>query len=198
MTQIKRKNETEPKNEIIVYQSSATTRLQVLLSREMVWLNRQQMAQLFGRDVKTIGKHIANALREELSFPRLPQVSDSRGYSNSVVARSATTRPDEVVAKFATTALDGKTYQVEYYNLEMITSVGYRVKSPEGVEFRRWANAVLREYLLRGVAFNARLGLLEDQIDRRLAQHEKAIGDLRGRVEMGSNAATPSRKAASR
>src|SRR5574344_965416 len=186
MTQIKRKNETEPKNEIIVYQSSATTRLQVLLSREMVWLNRQQMAQLFGRDVKTIGKHIANALREELSFPRLPQVSDSRGYSNSVVA------------KFATTALDGKTYQVEYYNLEMITSVGYRVKSPEGVEFRRWANAVLREYLLRGVAFNARLGLLEDQIDRRLAQHEKAIGDLRGRVEMGSNAATPSRKAASR
>ena len=89
-----------------------------------VWLNRQQIAQLFDRDVKTIGKHIQSALREELD--------------------------DSVVAKFATTASDGKTYQVEYYNLDMIISVGYRVKSARGVQFRRWATNVLRQYLMQG------------------------------------------------
>lgn len=91
---------------------------------DTVWLNRQQMAQLFDRDVKTIGKHIQSALREELE--------------------------DSVVAKFATTASDGKTYQVEYYNLDMIISVGYRVKSSRGVQFRRWATNVLRQYLMQG------------------------------------------------
>lgn len=91
---------------------------------DTVWLNRKQMAQLFDRDVKTIGKHIQSALREELK--------------------------DSVVAKFATTASDGKTYQVEYYNLDMIISVGYRVKSARGVQFRRWATSVLRQYLLQG------------------------------------------------
>lgn len=91
---------------------------------DTVWLNRQQMAQLFDRDIKTIGKHIQSALREELK--------------------------DSVVAKFATTASDGKTYQVEYYNLDMIISVGYRVKSARGVQFRRWATSVLRQYLLQG------------------------------------------------
>ena len=91
---------------------------------DTVWINRQQMAQLFDRDVKTIGKHIQSALREELE--------------------------DSVVAKFATTASDGKTYQVEYYNLDMIISVGYRVKSSRGVQFRRWATNVLRQYLMQG------------------------------------------------
>ncbi len=91
---------------------------------DTVWLNRQQMAQLFDRDIKTIGKHIQSALREELD--------------------------DSVVAKFATTASDGKTYQVEYYNLDMIISVGYRVKSTRGVQFRRWATNVLRQYLMQG------------------------------------------------
>lgn len=93
---------------------------------DTVWLNRQQMAQLFDRDVKTIGKHIQSALREELE--------------------------DSVVAKFATTASDGKTYQVEYYNLDMIISIGYRVKSTRGVQFRRWATNVLRQYLMQGYA----------------------------------------------
>ena len=98
--------------------------------QETVWLNRQQMAKLFDRDVKTIGKHISNALREELE--------------------------DSVVANFATTAADGKTYLVAYYNLDMIISVGYRVKSPRGVQFRRWANGVLRQYLMQGYAANRR------------------------------------------
>lgn len=100
---------------------------------EEVWLNRSQLAGLFGRDVKTIGKHVANALREELAG------SERR-----------------VVAKFATTAADGKTYQVEHYGLDMILSVGYRVKSARGVEFRRWATDVLRRYVVAGHAENER------------------------------------------
>lgn len=83
---------------------------------------------MFERDVKTIGKHISNALKEELD--------------------------DSVVAKFATTVADGKTYQVEHYNLDMIISIGYRVKSRRGVEFRRWANFVLKDYIIKGYAVN--------------------------------------------
>ena len=114
-----------------MYQPNETVRLDVRLENETVWLNCQQMAQLFGRDIKTIGKHIANALREELA---------------ENIFRSGLSAA--VVAKFATTASDGKIYQVEYYSLDMILSVGYRVKSPEGILFRRWANTVLKEYLL--------------------------------------------------
>lgn len=112
-------------NEIIIYHPDKTLTIDVRVMDETVWLNRNQIAQLFGRDVKTIGKHINNALHEELE-----------GVS--------------VVAKFAITASDGKTYQVEHYNLEMITSIGYRVKSKQGIQFRQWANKILKEYLLRG------------------------------------------------
>ena len=96
--------ESNQTNEIILYKPDETLTLDVRVEDESVWLNRLQIAELFGRDVKTIGKHINNALKEEL----LGQ---------------------PVVAKFATTATDGKTYQVEHYNLEMITSVDYRVDS---------------------------------------------------------------------
>lgn len=104
--------------------------LPVEVKDETVWLNRNQMAELFDRDVKTIGKHVNNALKEELRDE------------------------DSVVAFFATTASDGKTYQMEYYNLDVIISVGYRVKSNRGVEFRRWANSVLKQYILQGYAVN--------------------------------------------
>ena len=100
------------KGEIVVFQPDEVMRLEVRVEDETVWLNRHQLAELFDRDVKTIGKHINNALREELLG--LP-----------------------VVANFATTAGDGKTYSVEYYNLDMILSVGFRVKSSRGVQFRR-------------------------------------------------------------
>ncbi len=101
--------------------------------KDEVWLNRNQMAVLFDRDVKTIGKHISNAFKEELDMAA-----------------------DSVVAKIATTASDGKTYKVEYYNLDVIISVGYRVKSQRGVEFRRWATEVLRKYIIEGRAENER------------------------------------------
>ena len=145
-------------NEIIMYQPDDTLALDVRVKDESVWLNRNQIAELFGRDVKTIGKHIANALREELEG--IP-----------------------VVAKFATTAADGKTYQVEHYNLEMITSIGYRVKSSRGIQFRVWANKVLKDYLLRGYSINQRLMQLEDRIDRRLSEHDRHLLQLDEKVD---------------
>jgi prophage maintenance system killer protein len=118
------------KNQIVIYQGQ-NAKISVNLDAKIdtVWLNLQQLAELFGRDVKTIGKHIGNALTGEL-------------------------RDIPVVAKVATTASDGKTYNVEHYNLDMTLSVGYRVKSGEGVKFRKWANSVLKQYLLQGYAVN--------------------------------------------
>ena len=119
------------KNEIVLYETADhTVKLNVNTDGDTVWLNRTQLAELFDRDIKTIGKHINNALKEEL------------------------TGDNSVVAKFATTAADGKTYQVDYYNLDVIISVGYRVKSQRGVEFRKWANGVLKEYIIKGYAVN--------------------------------------------
>ena len=121
----------QKKNEIVIFETGdKSISLPVMVEDETVWLNRNQISELFERDVKTIGKHINNALREELDGA------------------------DSVVAKFATTASDGKTYQVEHYNLDVIISVGYCVKSQRGVEFRRWANNVLKQYILQGYAVN--------------------------------------------
>ena len=124
------------KNELVIFTTQdGEVKLDVNMAGETVWLNRQQMAELFDRDVKTISKHVNNALHEELS--------------NEVV-----------VANFATTSTHGaipgktQTHMVEYFNLDVIISVGYRVKSQRGVEFRRWANSVLKEYILRGYAVN--------------------------------------------
>ena len=117
------------KNELILFETAdKEIKLNVSVKDSTVWLNRNQLAELFERDVKTIGKHINNALKEELD--------------------------NSVVAKFATTALDCKIYQVEHYNLDMIISVGYRVKSNRGVEFRKWANKVLKQYIIQGYAIN--------------------------------------------
>ena len=131
-------------NEIVLYQPNDAIHLEVRLESETVWLNRNQMAILFGRDVKTIGKHINNALREEL-------------------------QDMATVAKFAIVQKEGGrqvTRLVEFYNLDMILSVGYRVKSSQGILFRQWANNVLKEYLLRGYTFNQRLERLEQRVSR--------------------------------
>ena len=122
------------KNEIILYETADhAVKLSVNTDGETVWLNRAQLAELFDRDIKTIGKHINNALKEEL------------------VGDTAT------VAKFATVQTEGErevTRDIEYYNLDVIISVGYRVKSQRGVEFRKWANSVLKDYIIRGYAVN--------------------------------------------
>ena len=136
------------KNEIILFENQEI-KLEVNMKDETVWLNRQQLAKLFDRDIKTIGKHINNALNEELD--------------------------NSVVANFATTAKDGKTYQTEYYNLDMIISVGYRVKSKNGIIFRKWANKVLKEYLIKGYSIN----------QKRLEYLEKTVKliDIAGRID---------------
>ncbi len=132
-------------NEIVIYQPNNTiTQFEVLVKDETVWLNRNQIANLFDRDVKTIGKHISNALDEEL-----------RSFS--------------VVAKFATTATDGKKYQIAYYNLDMIISIGYRVKSARGIEFRIWANQILKDYLLKGYVIHQRV----EKIEKKLLEHDQ-------------------------
>ena len=130
------KDNSNKDNELILFETEdRAVTLSVPVNQEMVWLSRNQMAELFDRDIKTIGKHINNALSEELD--------------NQVV-----------VAKFATTtkhgAIEGKTqtHMTDFYNLDVIISVGYRVKSKRGVEFRKWANSVLRQYILRGYAVN--------------------------------------------
>ena len=159
----------EKKNEIILFENQGV-KLEVNLNDETVWLNRQQLAKLFDRDIKTIGKHINNALNEEL-------------------------KDIPTVAKFATVQKEGErdvTRNIEYYNLDMILSVGYRVKSDKGIIFRRWANKVLKEYTLKGYAVNKkRLEYLEktiklidiaNRIDERLEGNDakeilKVIGD---------------------
>lgn len=141
------------KGEVVIYQPDDITKLEVLVNEDTVWLNRHQLSALFGRDIKTIGKHINNALHEELSDM-------------------------SVVANFATTATDGKTYVVEFYNLDMILSIGYRVKSKRGIQFRRWANSILKQYLLSGCAINNRLVSIEGQLREHrelIDNHEKKI-----------------------
>ncbi|MDE6223750.1 MAG: virulence RhuM family protein [Muribaculaceae bacterium] len=148
-------------NEIILYRPDETLALDVRVEDETVWLNRNQISALFDRDVKTIGKHINNALNEELSG--LP-----------------------TVAKFATVQKEGTrtvTRFVEHYNLDVILSVGYRVKSRRGIEFRQWANKVLKEYLLRGYSINQRFMQLEDRIDRKFSAYDSHLKQLDERVD---------------
>lgn len=120
------------KNELVIFETADNAiKLEVPVEGETVWLNRQQMAELFDRDVKTIGKHINNALREELD--------------------------GSTVANFATVQMEGDREverNIQYYNLDVIISVGYRVKSKRGVEFRKWANSILKQYILQGYAVN--------------------------------------------
>ena len=159
----------EKKNEIILFENQGV-KLEVNLKDETVWLNRQQLSKLFDRDIKTIGKHINNALNEELKG--IP-----------------------TVAKFETVQKEGKreiTRNLEYYNLDMILSIGYRVKSDNGIIFRKWANKILKDYMLKGYAINQkRLEYLEktiklidiaNRMDERLENNDakeilKVIGD---------------------
>jgi len=134
-------------NEIVLYQANELScRIDVRVEDETVWLNRNQLAVLFNRDVKTIGKHINNVFSE--------------GELDKKV----------VVANFATTtqhgAIKGKiqTKNVEYYNLDVIISVGYRVKSKQGTQFRIWAGRILKDYLLKGYSINNRFNRIEDDV----------------------------------
>ncbi|MCQ2272630.1 MAG: virulence RhuM family protein [Bacteroidales bacterium] len=135
--------ENNVENEIVFYQAENAQRIEVKIENETVWLNRQQLSVLFGRDVKTIGKHINNAMKEELKY--IP-----------------------TVANFATVGVEGDrivTRNIDYYNLDMILSIGYRVKSDKGILFRRWANEILKSVLYKGYAISRRVEQLEERMD---------------------------------
>ena len=138
-----------------MYQPDNEVKLEVWLEDETVWLTQAQLAELFQTSKQNVSLHTNNIFKEkELS-------------------------PDSVVKDSLTTAADGKKYRVKYYNLDVIISVGYRVKSIRGTQFRQWANKVLKEYLLKGHVINCRL----EQIDTMLQKHERQIEYLTDKVD---------------
>lgn len=192
-------------NEIVLYQPNDQLTLEVKVENDTVWLNRNQLAVLFDRDVKTIGKHINNALQEELA-PVVAKFAPTQNGNPTVaknatlqsgiqaVAKNATPYENPTVAKFAIVQQEGDrsvVRQVEYYSLDVILSVGYRVKSPRGIEFRRWANNVLKEYVLRGYAVNQRLLAIEDRMDRKFSTIESELREQKEKIDFFVRAELP-------
>ena len=156
------------RNEIVVYQPDETLRLDVRLENETVWLTQEQIANLFGTQRPAITKHLANI------------------YKSGELDREDTCSILEHMGN------DGKqTYRIVFYNLDAILSVGYRVNSRNATLFRRWATQVLKSYLLKGYAINARLNQLEDKVDRRLVAHDKDIAELKEKVDFFVRTQTP-------
>ena len=153
--------------EIILYQPDEAVKLEVRLEDETVWLSIDEMSSLFGRDISVIGKHIRNIFKEEELIK------------------------ESVWAKFAYTASDGKTYQVDYYNLDVIISVGYRVKSKRGTQFRQWANKVLKDYLLKGYSINQRLNEIEQRMDNKFFQIERTVAEHDRKIDFFVRTALP-------
>ena len=147
---MKKEMDSSPKSEIILYQPNETVSLEVRLDEETVWLTLNQMSILFGRDKSVISRHIAAIFKEE-ELER-----------EATVAKNATVQNE-----------NGRTVlrTIEYYNLDVIISVGYRVKSQRGTRFRQWANKVLKEYLLKGYSVNQRI----ERLEQRVAQTEDKI-----------------------
>ena len=174
---------TTDDSQIVLYQPNEDIRLEVKLGQDTVWLNRQQMAQLFDRDIKTIGKHINNALHEELA-------SDPTD-TNFVTTENS---KNPTVAKFAIVQKEGGrlvTRQVEFYSLDVVLSVGYRVKSNRGIQFRRWANVVLRDYLLQGYSVNRHLIALQENMDKRMTHIEDVQAKQQQQLDFFIQTSTP-------
>ncbi len=154
-------------NEIILYQPDSTLSLDVRVENETVWLNQAQMVDLFQSTKQNISLHINNIFKEgEL-------------------------QRNSVVKEYLTTAADGKRYRTKYYSLDVIISVGYRVKSLRGTKFRQWANGVLKDYLLRGYSVNQRLLYMESRIDQRLSEHDRRLDELTDKVDFFVRASLP-------
>ena len=156
--------------QIVVYKPSEKVKLEVKTDGETVWLKQEQMCQLLGRDQSVIARHIKNIFKEgELE-------------------------KSSVYAKFAYTASDGKVYQVSYYNLDVVISVGYRVKSIEGTRFRQWATRVLRQMLLSHLNEVKRIGKLEREVDALKGDVKQIKGGVTYLVEQLSTPQEPVRQ----
>ena len=143
-------------NQIILYRPNDTISIEVRLENETVWLTANQMAILFDRDEKTIRKHINNVFNED----EVPQINNTHFLR-----------------------VDGVKQAVAFYTLDVVISVGYRVKSKQGVIFRQWANKVLKEYLLKGYAVNQRFEILENKIDKKFSEQDAKIEHLNKQVD---------------
>lgn len=147
-------------NEIVLYQPNETMKLEVLLENETVWLTQQQIADLFGTKRPAITKHLSN------------------------IFKSGELEEESTCSILEHMAADGsRTYSTKYYNLDVILSVGYRVNSINATMFRRWANQILKEYLLRGYSVNQRLIEISDRLDRRLLEQDGKIAAIRRDVD---------------
>ena len=156
-------------SQIVLYQPDESISLHVKIDGafKTVWLSLDQMAELFGRDRSVIGKHVRTIFKEgEL-------------------------QKESVWAKFAYTASDGKTYQVDYYNLDVIISVGYRVKSVQGTKFRIWATSILRQYLLQGYSVNRHLIALQENMDKRMTHIEDTQAKQQQQLDFFIRTSTP-------
>lgn len=156
-------------SQIVLYQPDKSISLHVKIDGafKTVWLSIDQMAELFGRDRSVIGKHVRTIFKEgEL-------------------------QKDSVWAKFAYTASDGKTYLVDYYNLDVIISVGYRVKSIQGTKFRIWATSILRQYLLQGYSVNRHLIALQENMDKRMTRIEDVQAKQQQQLDFFIRTSTP-------
>lgn len=160
----------DSENEIILYQPDSTLSLDVRVENETVWLTQAQMTELFQSTKQNISLHINNIFKEG-ELDKISVVKDS-----------------------LTTAADGKRYKTRFYSLDVIISVGYRVKSIRGTQFRIWANKVLKDYLLRGYSVNQRLLYMESRIDRRLSEHDQQIRELSGKVDFFLKTSLPPRE----
>lgn len=149
----------DSQNEIVLYRPDETLSIDVRVADETVWLSIDQMAELFGRDKSVIGKHVRNVFKEgEL-------------------------KKEAVWAKIAYTAADGKTYLVDFYSLDVIISVGYRVKSQRGTQFRIWATNVLHDYILHGVAIHPTLQQVEYHVAKRLDEQNERLRKIESRQD---------------
>ena len=156
------KMDSYPKSEIILYQPNETVSLEVRLDEDTVWLTQQQMKELFNSSKQNISLHINNIYTEgELDV-------------QSTVKEYLTVQKEgsRMIQRF-----------IKHYNLDVIISVGYRVKSLQGTLFRQWANKILKDYLLRGYSVNQRLQYVEDRIDRRLFEHEKILQEHSEKID---------------
>ena len=155
------------KGEIVMYQPDETIRLEVRVESETVWLTQQQMAELFLTTKQNVSLHVNNIFRED-------ELTES-----------------SVVKESLTTAKDGKRYKTKMYNLDVIISVGYRVKSKRGTKFRQWANRVLKEYIIRGYVLNQQLRMLEERMENKFQDYDSKLKEIQGKVNFFVRSSLP-------
>ncbi len=153
--------------EIVMYQPDETIRLEVRVENETVWLTQQQMADLFLTTRNNVTLHIGNIFKE-----------------GELVETSV--RKDSLL-----TASDGKKYRTKIYNLDVIISVGYRVKSKRGTKFRQWANRVLKEYIIRGYALNQQVRALEERMENKFTNYDTKISEIQGKIDFFVRSSLP-------